>query len=46
MKLMKWILDVIQFVSEGALEIFTDTDNYPEVGFQPYTGEIYAHSMD
>ncbi len=41
MKVLQSVLDAAQFVFDGFIEIFSDTDNYPMVGFQPYEGEIY-----
>lgn len=44
MKVLMSVLDATQFVVEGFLEIFSDTDNYPNVGFQPFEGEIYGEA--
>ncbi len=38
--LTRWLAEAIEFVSEGILELFSSTDNYPAVGLQPYGGEI------
>ncbi|NJN29814.1 MAG: isochorismate synthase [Synechococcales cyanobacterium RM1_1_8] len=42
MKALQSVLDAAQFVFDGFFEIFSDTDNYPSVGFQPYEGDAYA----
>lgn len=36
--------DIVQFFTEGFLEIFrANDDHYPAVGIQPYGGTIPAH---
>jgi len=38
------VKDIVQFITEGFLEIFrANDDNYPAVGLQPYGGTISAH---
>ncbi len=35
------VRDIVQFITEGFLEIFrANNDNYPAVGLQPYGGTI------
>jgi hypothetical protein len=46
MKIMQWLADAIEFVSVGFLEIFSNTDNYPLVGLQPYSGEVFSQWTD
>ena len=46
MKMMQWFFNAIEFVCGGAMEIFSNTDNYPEVGFQPYDGEVFSQWME
>jgi hypothetical protein len=41
MNVLQSILNAAQFLFDGFLEIFSDTDNYPAIGFQPYDGEAY-----
>lgn len=41
MKVLQSVLNAAQFVFDGFIEIFSDTDDYPMVGIQPYEGEIY-----
>lgn len=37
----KTVKDIIQYITEGFVEIFSpDRDSYPNVGFQPYSGTI------
>ena len=43
MKMLQWLSMAIEFLSVGFLEIFSNTDNYPAVGLQPYDGEVYSH---
>ena len=45
-QVMQMIVEAIEFVSEGAMEIFSNTDNYPEVGFQPYDGEVFSQWLE
>ena len=45
-QLMQRLLGAIEFISEGAMEIFSNTDNYPEVGFQPYDGEVFSQWIE
>lgn len=40
MKVLKFVLDATQFVFDGFFEIFSDTDDYPMVGLQPFEGDI------
>ena len=42
MKVLQVVLEAAQFVFDGFFEIFSDTDNYPSVGFQPYDGDVYS----
>lgn len=46
MNIMQWLSSAVEFISEGILELFSSTDDYPAVGLQPYGGEIYAQWMD
>lgn len=35
--------DVIQYLTEGFIRIFSPTDDrYPVIGVQPFEGEIYS----
>ncbi len=42
MKTMQQLTYALQFLFEAFMEIFSDTDNYPAVGFQPYDGEVFS----
>ncbi|MGD1919095.1 MAG: hypothetical protein ACFCAD_09480 [Pleurocapsa sp.] len=44
MIISKTVKNVIQYITEGFIEIFSpNKDSYPEVGFQPYGGTISHH---
>jgi hypothetical protein len=41
MKVMKWLQEMIRFVSEAANRVFSPSDDeYPESGVQPYSGDV------
>ena len=43
MTFTRTVKDIVQFITEGFLEIFrANDDNYPSVGLQPYGGTISA----
>ena len=43
MNVTKAVKDIVQFITEGFLEIFrANDDSYPAVGLQPYGGTISA----
>ena len=45
MSVTKAIKDIVQFITEGFLEIFrANDDSYPSVGLQPYGGRISARN--
>jgi hypothetical protein len=43
MRWVKGLATMIQFVSEAFIEIFSDTDNYPATGLQPFDGDTWSH---
>ncbi|MEB3164968.1 MAG: hypothetical protein VKK80_17180 [Prochlorothrix sp.] len=47
MKLFQRMKDMLQYVSEGFIEIFNKTkDEYPKTGVQPFEGEPYSKWVD
>ncbi len=45
MKVFTSLVDVLGYLTEGALELFSPNhDSYPLVGVQPYSGEAYHPS--
>lgn len=49
MAVVKIVRSIIQFISEGFIEIFSpDNDHYPAIGVQPFGGTInnYPSSYD
>jgi hypothetical protein len=41
MKVVKWLQEMILFVSEAANRVFSPSDDeYPEAGVQPYSGDV------
>ncbi len=46
---MRWFTSlgtVLQFISEAFIEIFSDTDNYPATGLQPFEGDTWSQWVD
>lgn len=49
MTVVRIVRSIIQFISEGFIEIFSpDNDHYPAIGVQPFGGTInnYPSSYD
>lgn len=45
MIIIKTVKNVVQYITEGFIEIFSpNEDRYPVVGLQPYGGTIYHHN--
>ncbi len=45
MKVIKTLREMVNYLAEGFLGLFSPThDEYPEIGIQPFEGEIYNPS--
>ncbi|MEO0456725.1 MAG: hypothetical protein AAF152_09090 [Cyanobacteria bacterium P01_A01_bin.114] len=43
MKIKGWLNDVLNYLSEAVARIFgPDDDAYPNIGVQPYDGDVYS----
>ncbi|MEM8677125.1 MAG: hypothetical protein AAGF83_25210 [Cyanobacteria bacterium P01_G01_bin.67] len=46
MNLLNTVIMVVQYITEGFIEIFSpDYEQYPAIGVQPFSGTINHHSQ-
>ena len=45
MRVVKILRDMVNYLAEGFIRLFGPThDEYPEIGIQPFEGEVYNSS--
>jgi hypothetical protein len=46
-KIFSKLVDAVQYLSEGVIRLFSPrTDKYPEVGVQPFEGDVYSKTVE